>query len=73
MASAVPDQTIQSVVIAEQMLMNGVSTARELAGDVFGLKRAIDEGLVLGPRLYPSGAMISQTSVTPISINSRAQ
>ena len=55
-------QTIQSVVIAEQMLMNGVTTARDLAGDVFGLKRAIDEGLVPGPRLYPSGAMISQTS-----------
>jgi imidazolonepropionase-like amidohydrolase len=29
---------------------------------VFGLKRAIDEGLVPGPRVYPSGAMISQTS-----------
>lgn len=55
-------QTIQSVIMAEDMLMNGVTTARDLAGDVFGLKRAIDEGLVPGPRIYPSGAMISQTS-----------
>jgi imidazolonepropionase-like amidohydrolase len=29
---------------------------------VFGLKRAIDEGLVAGPRIFPSGALISQTS-----------
>ena len=27
----------------------------------FGLKRAIDQGLVPGPRIWPSGAMISQT------------
>ena len=29
---------------------------------MFGLKRAIDEGVMVGPRIYPSGAMISQTS-----------
>src|SRR3712207_5107110 len=28
----------------------------------FGLKRAIDEGIVKGPRIYPSGAMITVTS-----------
>lgn len=55
-------QTIQSVLMAEEMLMNGVTTARDMAGDVFGLKRAIDEGSIPGPRVYPSGAMISQTS-----------
>ena len=35
---------------------------RDLGGPVFGLKRAIDEGVMLGPRIYPSGAFISQTS-----------
>jgi len=25
------------------------------------LKRAIDEGMMIGPRIYPSGAIISQT------------
>ena len=35
---------------------------RDLGGPVFGLKRAIDEGVVIGPRIYPSGAFISQTS-----------
>jgi len=33
-----------------------------LGGPVFGLKRAIDEGVMVGPRIYPSGAFISQTS-----------
>jgi imidazolonepropionase-like amidohydrolase len=35
---------------------------RDLGGPVFGLKRAIDEGVMVGPRIYPSGAFISQTS-----------
>jgi imidazolonepropionase-like amidohydrolase len=47
---------------AEATLMRGFTTVRDLGGPVFGLKRAIDEGVVLGPRIYPSGAMISQTS-----------
>jgi imidazolonepropionase-like amidohydrolase len=33
-----------------------------MGGPVFGLKRAIDEGVMVGPRIYPSGAVISQTS-----------
>ncbi len=55
-------QTIQSTIMARDMLMNGVTTTRDMAGAVFGLKRAIDEGLIPGPRIYASGAMISQTS-----------
>lgn len=47
---------------AERTLRRGFTSVRDLAGPVFGLKRAIDEGLILGPRVYPSGAMISQTS-----------
>jgi imidazolonepropionase-like amidohydrolase len=43
-------------------LMRGFTTVRDLGGPVFGLKRAIDEGVVIGPRIYPSGAVISQTS-----------
>jgi imidazolonepropionase-like amidohydrolase len=55
-------QSIRSVDIARDMLMNGVTSARDMAGEVFSLKRAIDEGSVIGPRIYASGAMISQTS-----------
>ena len=47
---------------AEATLMRGFTTVRDMGGPVFGLKRAIDEGVAKGPRIYPSGAMISQTS-----------
>jgi imidazolonepropionase-like amidohydrolase len=47
---------------AEGMLMRGFTSVRDLVGPTFGLKRAIDEGVVPGPRIWPSGAMISQTS-----------
>lgn len=47
---------------AEATLMRGFTTVRDMGGPVFGLKRAIDEGAIKGPRIYPSGAMISQTS-----------
>jgi Amidohydrolase family len=45
---------------AEATLMRGFTTVRDLGGPVFGLKRAIDEGVMIGPRIYPSGAFISQ-------------
>ena len=47
---------------AEDMLLRGFTSARDVAGPVFGLKRAIDEGHNLGPRIWASGAAISQTS-----------
>jgi imidazolonepropionase-like amidohydrolase len=53
---------IYSVGDAEAMLMRGFTVVRDMGGDVFGLKQAIDEGRVAGPRIYPSGAMISQTA-----------
>ncbi|NML23259.1 amidohydrolase family protein [Pseudoflavitalea sp. G-6-1-2] len=46
---------------AKNTLMRGFTSVRDLAGPSFGLKLAIDQGLVLGPRIYPSGSMISQT------------
>lgn len=53
---------ITNAVQAEQTLMRGFTTLRDASGPVFGLKRAIDEGLIVGPRIYPAGAMISQTA-----------
>jgi len=47
---------------AEATLMRGFTTVRDLGGPVVGLKRAIDEGVMTGPRIFPSGAFISQTS-----------
>ena len=46
---------------AERTLLRGFTTIRDAGGPVFGLKRAIDEGIVAGPRIFPSGSMISQT------------
>jgi imidazolonepropionase-like amidohydrolase len=47
---------------AEATLMRGFTTVRDMGGPTFGLKRAIDEGIIAGPRIYPSGAFISQTA-----------
>lgn len=46
---------------ATEMLMRGFTTARDVGGPVFGLKRAIDQGIVQGPRIWPAGATISQS------------
>lgn len=43
-------------------LMRGFTTVRDTGGPAFGLKLAIDRGVIPGPRIFPSGAMISQTS-----------
>lgn len=47
---------------ATDTLMRGFTTVRDVGGPVFGLKRAIDTGIVEGPRIYPSGAMLTVTS-----------
>jgi imidazolonepropionase-like amidohydrolase len=46
---------------AERTLMRGFTSVRDVGGPAFGLKRAIDEGVVSGPRIWPSGASISQS------------
>ncbi|MBO1113826.1 amidohydrolase family protein [Bordetella petrii] len=46
---------------AGRTLMRGFTTVRDVGGAVFGLKRAIDSGAIAGPRIHPSGAMISVT------------
>jgi imidazolonepropionase-like amidohydrolase len=46
---------------ARKTLMRGFTSVRDMAGPAFSLKRAIDQGVVQGPRIWPSGAIISQT------------
>jgi imidazolonepropionase-like amidohydrolase len=53
---------INSVVDAEKMLMRGVTSVRDMGGPTFSLKQAIDSGRISGPRIYPSGSIISQTA-----------
>jgi imidazolonepropionase-like amidohydrolase len=62
-----PDASAQSLEAkaaaeAERMLLRGFTAVRDMGGPVFGLKRSIDAGTIPGPRIYPSGAMVSQTS-----------
>jgi imidazolonepropionase-like amidohydrolase len=53
--------SLRSADEAKRMLYRGFTTVRDTGGATFGLKRAIDEGLIQGPRIFPSGAAISQT------------
>ncbi len=46
---------------AEDTLLRGFTSIRDLGGPVFGLKQGIDAGLARGPRIWPSGAFISQS------------
>ncbi|MEO4001694.1 amidohydrolase family protein [Mesorhizobium sp. CAU 1732] len=48
-----------STAEAERTLMRGFTTIRDLGGPVFSFKQAIDTGIIDGPRIYPSGAMIT--------------
>jgi imidazolonepropionase-like amidohydrolase len=52
---------VAAVKAAGDMLLRGFTSVRDLGGPVFGLKRGIDAGLASGPRIWPSGAFISQT------------
>lgn len=52
---------VAAVKASGDMLMRGFTSIRDLGGPSFGLKRGIDAGLVNGPRIWPSGAFISQT------------
>lgn len=54
--------TLVAAAEATDTLLRGFTTVRDLGGPAFGLKRAIDEGLVAGPRMFPAGAMITVTS-----------
>jgi imidazolonepropionase-like amidohydrolase len=47
---------------AEAMLLRGFTSVRDVGGPVWGLKAGIDAGKYRGPRIWPSGPAISQTS-----------
>jgi len=47
---------------ARAALYRGFTTLRDVGGNPFAIKKAIDRGMLDGPRIYPSGANISQLS-----------
>ncbi len=62
MTADIPYVHLVAAQEAERTVLRGFTTVRDVGGPSFALKRAIDEGRLAGPRIYPSGAMISQTS-----------
>lgn len=50
-----------STAEAHRTLLRGFTTVRDLGGPVFSFKQAIDSGVIPGPRIFPSGAMITTT------------
>lgn len=56
------DLALRAQLVSERFILDGFTTVRDMGGPAFGLARNIDAGIVVGPRLYPSGGFISQTS-----------
>lgn len=71
-ASSMTDLTDESVPVATiwqraekeagDVLMRGFTAVRDMGGPVFPLKASIDSGKISGPRIWPSGGTVSQTS-----------
>ncbi len=53
--------TLQAAKVLESMLQRGFTTVRDAGGADGGLAEAVEEGLVKGPRIFPSGQALSQT------------
>ncbi len=46
---------------AEYLLRSGFTTVRDIAGNTLGLKRAINSGVLPGPRIYSAGPALGPT------------
>jgi imidazolonepropionase-like amidohydrolase len=51
-----------AIASAEQMLLRGFTAVRDVGGPIFPVKSRIDAGRSPGPRIWPSGPTVSQTS-----------
>jgi imidazolonepropionase-like amidohydrolase len=65
-SSAYPDRmpsylNIHAGKVLRELLMRGFTTVRDAAGADLGHKQAVEEGLVVGPRLFVSGRALTQT------------
>jgi imidazolonepropionase-like amidohydrolase len=64
LSPATTAEVLQARATAEagDMLMRGFTSVRDMGGPLLTARPAIDKGDLPGPRIYPSGPMISQTS-----------
>jgi imidazolonepropionase-like amidohydrolase len=53
--------SLQAARVLEGMLARGFTTVRDAGGADGGMAEAVAQGLVRGPRLFPSGQALSQT------------
>ena len=60
--SDITDLAYRAKVVVDRFLLDGFTSVRDMGGPAFGLRRSIDAGHIRGPRLFPSGGFISQTS-----------
>ncbi len=58
------EQTIiaKAAVQSQKMFLRGFTAVRDVGGPIFPLKAAIDQGKIIGPRVWPAGATVSQTA-----------
>jgi imidazolonepropionase-like amidohydrolase len=56
------DLNLRAVRVMDRYLKDGFTSVRDMGGPAFALKRNIENGRFPGPRLYPSGGFVSQTS-----------
>jgi len=56
------DLAYRATLVVKRALMDGFTSVRDMGGPAFGLMRNINNGVIVGPKVYPSGTFISQTS-----------
>jgi len=59
LSSDIGYSTLLAGAEATATLMRGFTSVRDMGGPAFALKRAIDDEVLPGPRIYPSGAVIT--------------
>jgi len=47
--------------LRDNLLMKGITSARDIVGNSRGIAKLIQQGLLIGPRLYTSGGVLSPT------------
>lgn len=52
---------IRGAMGSEDTLLRGFTTVRDVGGNPFSIKKMIDAGDIVGPRIFPSGPPITQT------------
>lgn len=61
-AMEIDEAAIRATIVAKGFIERGFTTVRDVGGYSWGLKTTIDQDIVIGPRIYPSGAALSQTA-----------